>query len=89
MAGVAHSLALTDDGEVDGWGWNNYGQLGLGYTSESFEPGTGQLETQVFEPVHIQHLPKSLIEHIYCGSTFSLFQTKYGELYGCGMNDLG
>jgi alpha-tubulin suppressor-like RCC1 family protein len=24
-AGVAHSLALTDDGEVFGWGWNNYG----------------------------------------------------------------
>ena len=40
-AGVAHSLALTDEGKVYGWGWNNYGQLGLGFTSESFEPGTG------------------------------------------------
>jgi alpha-tubulin suppressor-like RCC1 family protein len=24
-AGVAHSIALTKDGEVYAWGWNNYG----------------------------------------------------------------
>lgn len=29
------------------------------------------------------------IAKIYCGATFSLFLTESGELYGCGMNDLG
>lgn len=29
------------------------------------------------------------VQHIYCGATFTLLQSKEGELYGCGINDLG
>lgn len=29
------------------------------------------------------------IKRVYCGSTFTLFLSENGELYGCGMNDLG
>jgi len=29
------------------------------------------------------------IRRVYCGSTFTLFLSENGELYGCGMNDLG
>src|SRR5204863_3500680 len=29
-AGVNHSLAITEDGALWSWGYNNYGQLGLG-----------------------------------------------------------
>ncbi|XP_021813802.1 ultraviolet-B receptor UVR8-like isoform X1 [Prunus avium] len=28
--GARHSTIITDDGKVFGWGWNKYGQLGLG-----------------------------------------------------------
>ncbi|XVE96925.1 hypothetical protein REPUB_Repub02eG0266000 [Reevesia pubescens] len=30
--GARHSAILTDDGQVFSWGWNKYGQLGLGDT---------------------------------------------------------
>lgn len=35
-AGYAHSLALTAQGQVIGWGKNQYGQLGRGFVSVSF-----------------------------------------------------
>ncbi|MBF0611894.1 MAG: hypothetical protein HQL55_12310 [Magnetococcales bacterium] len=36
--GSDHSLALKDDGTVWAWGYNNYGQLGNGSTSNNFTP---------------------------------------------------
>ena len=29
-AGAEHSVAVTEDGELYGWGWGRYGNLGLG-----------------------------------------------------------
>jgi|TARA_B110000285_G_scaffold171463_1_gene191942 alpha-tubulin suppressor-like RCC1 family protein len=66
-----------------------YGQLGLGFSSDSFEPGLGMEKSKVMEPRKIESLKDEQVAKIYCGSTFSLFLTKNGELYGCGMNDLG
>ena len=37
-AGYLHTCALLADGGVDCWGWNQYGQLGTGDTSNSFIP---------------------------------------------------
>lgn len=88
-AGVAHSLALTENGRVYGWGNGNYGQLGLGFSGESFEPGTGDAESSVFEPTIIKDLNKIEIKRIYAGSTFSMFLSADEELYACGTNDLG
>ena len=33
-----HSLALSQDYQVFGWGWNNFGQLGLGDRKERMNP---------------------------------------------------
>lgn len=33
--------------------------------------------------------PRVNVVQIYCGAAFTLLQTKEGELYGCGINDLG
>jgi alpha-tubulin suppressor-like RCC1 family protein len=37
--GETHSLALCKDGKIYGWGLSIYGQLGLGFCQDSFEPG--------------------------------------------------
>jgi alpha-tubulin suppressor-like RCC1 family protein len=29
-AGAEHSVAITENGELYGWGWGRYGNLGLG-----------------------------------------------------------
>ena len=46
-------------------------------------------KSKVHEPKEITHLKNERIAKIICGATFSLFQTDKGELFGCGMNDLG
>jgi len=46
-------------------------------------------KSKVPEPRKIDSLKDEQIAKIFCGSTFSLFLTKTGELFGCGMNDLG
>jgi alpha-tubulin suppressor-like RCC1 family protein len=46
-------------------------------------------KSKVPEPRKIEALNDEQISKIYCGSTFSLFLNKKGELFGCGMNDLG
>lgn len=37
-AGYAHSCALMETGHVKCWGWNQYGQLGRGFSSYSVTP---------------------------------------------------
>lgn len=29
-AGAEHTVAITEDGDLYGWGWGRYGNLGLG-----------------------------------------------------------
>ncbi len=36
--GFAHVFALSDEGELYGWGANIYGQLGLGHKNNSGTP---------------------------------------------------
>ncbi len=51
-----HSLALTKNGKVFAWGWGENGQLGLGFSSDSFEPGTGGSKSIVYSPREIRAL---------------------------------
>ena len=87
--GEAHSISLTKDGKIYGWGISNYGQLGLGFSADSFEPGIGMEKSKVHEPTEITGLKNERIAKIICGATFTLFQSDKGDLFGCGMNDLG
>lgn len=68
-----------------------YGQLGVGFSADSFEPGLGLSKSKVLVPVDVTpFLPKQAdIIQVYCGAAFTLMQSKDGELYGCGINDLG
>ncbi|GLT92592.1 hypothetical protein SLE2022_104230 [Rubroshorea leprosula] len=42
--GARHSVMLTDDGGVLSWGWNKYGQLGLGDTIDRNVPSQVPIE---------------------------------------------
>jgi alpha-tubulin suppressor-like RCC1 family protein len=58
--GDAHACALLSDGSLHCWGWNNYGQLGLGFVSSAptdyvggsstTTPNTTATAVQVFPP---------------------------------------
>jgi len=41
---------MNKNGQLFGWGMSNYGQLGLGFSSDSFEPGIGMEKSKVYEP---------------------------------------
>ncbi len=84
--GDAHSLSLTQNGQVFGWGYTNSGQLGLGITGDNYDPSS-PYSLQVKEPVVIERLANARITEIFAGSTFSLFLNDKKELYGCGLND--
>jgi alpha-tubulin suppressor-like RCC1 family protein len=89
--GETHSIVLAKDSKVYGWGMSMYGQLGLGFSADSFEPGVGLSKSKVLLPVEITpYLPPNVkIVQVFCGAAFTLLKTKDGELYGCGINDLG
>jgi alpha-tubulin suppressor-like RCC1 family protein len=87
--GEAHTLCLTDEGEVYGWGWNSNGQLGLGISNETFEPGTGNESSTIITPTLVKTLEGIPIKHISAAGLYSMFLTRNNELIGCGMNDYG
>lgn len=87
--GEAHTLALDCNGKVYGWGFCNFGQLGINLTSDCFEPGTGDYKSKVNTPRLITALSHLRISKVVAGSTFSIFVTTAGEVYGCGVNDFG
>lgn len=37
-AGAEHSVAITEDGNLYGWGWGRYGNLGLGDRNDRWNP---------------------------------------------------
>jgi alpha-tubulin suppressor-like RCC1 family protein len=51
--GETHCIVLSREGKVFGWGMSMYGQLGLGFSSDSFEPGIGLSKSKVAKPTEI------------------------------------
>ena len=70
------SLAVLENGEVYGWGYNVYGVMGNGY----------ELNEVYSTP---QKLAISNIDSVSLGDGFALFKTKTGEMYGIGKNEYG
>ncbi|KAI0982992.1 hypothetical protein GJ496_008435 [Pomphorhynchus laevis] len=75
-AGLHHTLALNDDGEVYAFGRPEYGRLGLGTDDEV-----------VIEPTRIDHLIKNgdPIIQIACGGAVSFAVSRSGKVYSWGM----
>ncbi|XP_043461516.1 RCC1 and BTB domain-containing protein 1-like isoform X1 [Leptopilina heterotoma] len=75
--GQTSSIALTDVGEVYGWGYNGVGQLGIGnYINQSC-------------PCRVSHLVGVVIEKVVCGYSHTLALSDEGTLYSWGGNSYG
>ena len=86
--GEAHTLALTEEKEVYGWGWGSNGQLGKGRKHDDFEEVGNRLCIQ-YLPTPIQFPEGTRIKQIAAGGLFSMFITVENEVLACGMNDFG
>jgi alpha-tubulin suppressor-like RCC1 family protein len=75
--GGSHTMIITYDGKLYGSGYNSYGQLGLGNTTN----------VNVFTQAY---LPNSAIPvQVACGANFTYVVDTYGNLYTTGVNNYG
>ena len=72
--GMHHTIILKNDGTLWGCGWNEYGQLGLGDTTN--RNTFTQITTNTDD-----------IKLIYCGACHNFILKNDGTLWGCGLND--
>ncbi|CAG2111381.1 unnamed protein product, partial [Medioppia subpectinata] len=78
--GYYHSLVVTFDDCVYGWGYNIYGQLGCGE----------QHSTQVITPIQIEFIDNGIeykIRIVYCCEYSSFAVTTDGQLFSWGRNE--
>ncbi|XP_020287366.1 RCC1 and BTB domain-containing protein 1-like [Pseudomyrmex gracilis] len=75
--GQTSSIAVTDNGEIYGWGYNGVGQLGI-----------GNYVNQV-NPCRIGSLLGIVIVKVVCGYAHTLALTDEGKLYVWGGNSYG
>jgi len=73
-------MALNASGELFGWGWNAYGQLGL---------PSGGAGNKVLHPMQLL-LPKDgTLQEVALGGKHSLILMSSGTLYTCGLGEDG
>ncbi|CAM6050589.1 unnamed protein product [Sphagnum compactum] len=77
-AGGWHSMALTADGEVYGWGRGEHGRLGFGDDKSS----------KMF-PQKVHTLACETIIQVSCGGTHSVALTNDGRMFSFGRGDHG
>ncbi|TWP07909.1 hypothetical protein EUA76_02430 [TM7 phylum sp. oral taxon 350] len=80
-AGANHNMVLTSDGAVYTWGWNQYGQLGNGTTTNSRIP--------VAVVTTGTPLAGKTISQIAAGNAHALAMTDDGTVYTWGWNQYG
>ena len=73
--GSSHTITLSNDGTLHSFGYNQYGQLGLGH------------DNRVLLPTPIPNLPK--ITKISCGFNFTVCVDYEGFMWSFGFNNRG
>lgn len=75
--GQTSSMAVLDNGEVYGWGYNGNGQLGLGNNVNQANPN------------RVANLQGTVIVKVVCGYAHTLALSDEGVLYAWGANSYG
>lgn len=70
--GDHHMLAMSTEGDLWGWGGNEYGQLGLGHVND------------ILLPVPLNFFRKIGISYVSCGTVHNAAISKVGTLYTWG-----
>lgn len=70
--GWRHSLACDDSGTLFSWGWNKFGQLGLGHNSDTCEPSEVKLPDE------------EKVETVASGWRHTLVVSKSGKFFSWG-----
>ncbi|KAL1301168.1 hypothetical protein HN51_045809 [Arachis hypogaea] len=78
-AGAEHSVAITEDGELYGWGWGRYGNLGLGDRNDRLIP----------EKVSDADLQSEKMIMVACGWRHTICVASSGGLYTYGWSKYG
>jgi len=78
------NIVLMDNGEVWAWGYNGYGELGVGNTSNILVP----TKVTALNGVNIVDVQLSK-GYYYLGRYHTLFLADDGSLYACGFNGEG
>ena len=85
FSGGAQHYAITDDGEVWSWGYNNYGQLGHGDTVN--RPIAKRIDFFVENNIRIKRIVTGRPNYYDYGVAY--FITTDGHVYACGNNSSG
>uniref|UniRef100_A0ACD5UPU0 Uncharacterized protein n=1 Tax=Avena sativa TaxID=4498 RepID=A0ACD5UPU0_AVESA len=76
-AGAEHTAAVTEDGDIYGWGWGRYGNLGLGDRNDRYVP----------EKVSLVEGEKMVL--VACGWRHTITVSSSGSLYTYGWSKYG
>ncbi|XP_058186614.1 ultraviolet-B receptor UVR8 isoform X6 [Rhododendron vialii] len=80
-AGAEHTAAVTDDGELYGWGWGRYGNLGLGDKNDRLVPQkVSSVEFQAEKMVMVACGWRHTISVSSSGGLYTYGWSKYGQL---------
>ncbi|XP_047338143.1 ultraviolet-B receptor UVR8-like [Impatiens glandulifera] len=75
--GWRHTMALTSDGELYGWGWNKFGQVGVGDNDDHCSP------------VQVKFPQEQKVVQISCGWRHTLAVTERNNVFSWGRGTNG
>lgn len=84
--GAVHVVALSEDGLLQAWGYNEYGQLGRGFTCEGLQ-GARVLNAYAKFLDDAPELVK--ITQVSCGEYHTAATSEDGEVYTWGLGTMG
>ncbi|KAK6913396.1 Regulator of chromosome condensation, RCC1 [Dillenia turbinata] len=84
--GAVHVVALSQDGLLQAWGYNEYGQLGRGFTCEGLQ-GPRVLNAYAKFLDEAPELVK--ISQVTCGEYHTAAISENGEVYTWGLGSMG
>ncbi|CAM8917089.1 unnamed protein product [Rhodiola kirilowii] len=84
--GQVHVVALSEDGHLQAWGYNEYGQLGRGVTSEGLQGARVISAYAKFLDEAPEHVK---ITSVSCGEYHTAAISDNGEVYTWGLGSMG